>query len=231
MTILTVTEGVAAVIGIDVPTVLYSSTDREHVELQHIANEMAERIWKAHDWELLKTLATLSGDGSVTTFALESDFGRFIKDVNLWSSRIQTPLTQIISSDSWLELDIRSFQFVIGVWTKIGGQIGIKPAMTATETAKFYYISDLIIDPATGANKTAFTLDTDVFRLDERLLKLGMIWQWRANKGLPYAEDLENYETLLGQLIKEDKGVTILHVGKARALRGVRISYPQAIVP
>ena len=231
MSILTVTEGVAAVIGIDVPTVLFSSTEREHVELQHLANEMAERIWKAHDWELLKTLETLSGDGAAETFALPSDFGRMIKKANIWSSRINTPLTHIISADSWLELDIRSFQFVIGVWTKIGGQIGIKPAMTATETAKYYYISDLIVDPVSGANKQTFTIDTDAFRLNERLLKLGMIWQWRANKGLPYAEDLENYETAKGELISEDKGATMLHVGKARTRRGVRISYPQAIVP
>ena len=58
-----------------------------------------------------------------------------------------------------------------------------------------------------------------------------MIWQWRANKGLPYAEDLENYQTALGEQIGEDKGATILHVGKARTLRGVRIAYPQTIVP
>ena len=229
MTILTVTEGVAAVIGIDVPTVLFSSTDREHVELQHLANEMALRIWKTHDWELLRTLATITGDASTTEWPLESDFGRMVKDANLWSSRIQTPLTHIVSADSWLELDIRSFQYVIGVWTKIGGQIGIKPAMTATETAKYYYISDLIIDPVSGSNKQTFTLDDDAFRLNERVLKLGMIWQWRANKGLPYAEDLENYETALGEMISEDKGATILHVGRTRTRRGVRISYPQAI--
>jgi hypothetical protein len=231
MTILTVTEGVAAVIGIDVPTVLFSSTEREHVELQHLANEMADRVWKAHDWEVLKTLETLTGDGSAETFSLPSDYGRQIKDAELWSSRIQTPLTHIVSADRWLELDVRSYQFVIGVWTKIGGEIAIKPAMTATETAKYYYISNLIISPASGSDKTAFTIDNDSFRLNERVLKLGMIWQWRANKGLPYGEDLSNYETALGEMISEDKGARMISVGKQRFRRGVRLSYPQAIVP
>ncbi len=230
MTILTTVEGVAAVIGIDVPTGVFSSTDREHVELQHLANEMAERIWKAHDWELLKTLETLTGDGSATTFSLPSDYGRQIKDAELWSSRIQTPLTHIVSADRWLELDVRSYQFVIGVWTKIGGQIGIKPAMTATETAKYYYISNLIVSPASGSDKTAFTLDADSFRLNERVLKLGMIWQWRANKGLPYGEDMATYETALGEMISEDKGARMIHVGRPRMRRGIRLSYPQAIV-
>ena len=35
--------------------------------------------------------------------------------------------------------------------------------------------------------------DGDSFVLDERLLKLGMIWQWKANKGSPYAEDMATY--------------------------------------
>lgn len=230
MTILSVTKEVAAVISIDIPTVLYSSTDRELVELQHLANEMAERIWQAHDWALLVTLETLTGDGAAEAFDLPTDYGRQIKDAEVWSSRIQTPLTHILSWDRWLELDIRSYQFVIGVWTKFGGKINIKPAMTATETAQYYYISNLIISPASGADKTAFTLDTDSFRLGERVLRLGMIWQWRANKGLPYVEDMANYETALGRAITEDKGARIISVGRQRSRRGIRLSYPQAII-
>ena len=33
--------------------------------------------------------------------------------------------------------------------------------------------------------------------IDERLLKLGMIWQWKANKGSPYAEDMGTYSDAL----------------------------------
>ena len=35
--------------------------------------------------------------------------------------------------------------------------------------------------------------DGDTFRLDERLLKLGMICHWKTNKGSPYAEDMGTY--------------------------------------
>jgi len=230
MTVLAAIQGAAAVIGIEVPTAVYSEVDREMVELQHLCNEMATRIYKEHDWELLKTLETITGDGSTLTWSLPSDYGRQVKDMNLWSSRIETPLTHIVSTDKWLELDVQAYQYVIGVWQKIGGVISIKPATLSTETVKYYYISNLIVSPSgAGSDKVAFTDDTDTFRLDERLLKLGMIWQWRANKGLPYGEDMENYENALGQLINEDKGSRILVVGARRRIRGVNVSYPESI--
>ena len=41
MTLLSVCRAAAAVIGLDIPTSVAASTDREHVELMAVANEMA----------------------------------------------------------------------------------------------------------------------------------------------------------------------------------------------
>lgn len=229
MTVLSVIQEVCPVIALEVPSAVMSSTEREHVELKNLANEMAVRIGKRHDWELLKTLQTMNGDGATTAFSLPSDYMRMVKDAKVWSSRIQTPLTHITSVDKWLELDIQSTQYVIGVWTKYGGQIHIKPAMTATETAKFFYLSNLLVAPNSGSNKVAFTTDNDSFRLPERLLKLGMIWQWRANKGLPYAEDMATFEDALAEEVGNDKGARQIRVGRAKVPRDVSIAYPQEI--
>lgn len=56
--------------------------------------------------------------------------------------------------------------------------------------------------------KEEFTSDDDVFRLDERVLKLGMIWPWKANKGQAYAEDMVTYEDALAVASGNDKGST-----------------------
>lgn len=231
MTILATLQDVALVIGLERPNGVFSSTEREHYELVAVTKTVADRIMKAHDWELLKTLQTETGDDATTAFDLPSDYERMPKKQRLWSSRIETPLEHVTDHDRWLELQVRSIDYVIGVWTKLGGQIHIMPAMTSTETAKYYYISNLIVAPETGSNAAEFSLDTDTFRLDDELLKLGVIWQWKANKGMPYEEDMENYETLLSRLIDEDKGPEILRLGQRRVPAGVSIAYPQAIVP
>lgn len=231
MTLLSVCQDVAKVIAIDVPSIVASSTERELVELLSVANMMAERISKGHEWQLLSRIATITGDGAAEDFDLPPDYDRMLVKSQLWSSSLETALTPITDLDRWLELDVQTFDFVINAWTIYGGQMHVKPALSTGVTAKYFYQSSLIVAQQSGGNKVSFTADTDEFRLSEELLKLGMIWQWRANKGLPYAEDMVNYEQLLARLVSRDKGSRMLRIGRARLPSDVTVAYPQAITP
>lgn len=232
MTVISSIQEAAPVIGMAVPATVYGSTDREHVEIGALAKEMAQRIaFDGHDWTRLKTLATITGDGTTTSFTLPADYRRMLKKARVWpSSAPLSPLTHYSDSDQWLGLQEQEVTLVTGAWTLIGASIHFLPALDNLETAKFYYVSSLIVDPVTGDNKTAFTIDTDSYLLDERVLKLGIIWQWKANKGLPYAEDMANYETALASRIGEDKGSNIIVVGRTRRLSPADVvSFPGTI--
>lgn len=231
MTILSVIQAVTPVIGLEVPTSVFSSTEREHIELAALANEMAGRIAASYDWQALSRIGTLTGDGTTQDFDLPSDYDRMVGSAEVWSSTLVTPLSRVDDVNEWLGLDIRSFDFVINAWIVYGSQIHIKPAMATAVTAQFFYQSNLIVTPATGANKTSFSIDTDAFRLDETLLKLGMIWQWKANKGLPYSEDMANFEERKARLIASDKGAKKITVGNRRMASGTTTAYPMAITP
>lgn len=61
------------------------------------------------------------------------------------------------------------------------------------QTAYFNYLDKNCVALASGGFGDIFLADGDSFRLDERILKLGMIWQWKANKGTAYAEDMGTY--------------------------------------
>jgi len=231
MTLLSVAREVAAKIGMEIPAVVASSTEREHIELLSVFNEMAQRIARGHDWQKLSTIATVTGDGSTEDFSLPTDYDRMLVKSQVWSSSLETPLSHISDLDKWLGFEVQSFDFVINAWTVYGDLFRIKPALAAGVTAKYFYQSNLIIAPDTGDNKALFTADTDTFRLDEQLLKLGVIWQWRENKGLPYAEDMANFEELKERLVARDKGSRILRVGRVRLPNDVTVAYPQAINP
>jgi hypothetical protein len=140
MTVLSAVQNACSVIGLTKPDALYSSTDREHYELQVLANTCGDHIAKDYEWQELKALATITGDGSDTTFALPSDYDRMLKDGKLWSSSYQTPLTHIISTDEWLDITVRDFTPIIGVWTLIANEINILPAPAAAATVKYYYM-------------------------------------------------------------------------------------------
>lgn len=231
MTILSAIQGVCKVVGLDVPTAVLASTTREHVELVALANEMADRIAQGHDWQALKSLATITGDGSNEDHSLPTDYARMLKKAQVWSSSLETPLSPIPDTDEWLGLDIQSFDFVVNAWTIYGDQIHIKPALASAVTAKYFYISNLIVTASGGSTKTTFTADDDTFRLSERLLTLGMIWQWKAHKGLAYSEDMETFEALKETLVSDDKGSRMVRLGKVRLPGDLTTSYPQSVTP
>lgn len=231
MTILTAIQRVCLKISLTQPSTVFSSQAREHLELQALANESASYIAKDFEWQALKALATLSGDGVLQAFPFPSDYDRMLKEAQLWSSRIISPLTHIVSTDRWLELDIRQFGFVSGVWTIFGDMVNIKPARATGEQVKFYYMSNLWAKDENGIAHAAFTQDSDRFRLSEDLLALCMIWKWKDAKKLPYAQEKDDYEDAKEKLITADKGSKILRVGRARMPRGTNIAYPTSIVP
>jgi hypothetical protein len=229
MSVLSVIQDAATVIAMDVPTLVYGSTQREHIEIGALANTMAKRICRGYDWELFKTQKDMAGNDVTTAFALPSDFQWMPKESQIWATSFAAPLSHIVDSNEWLGLNVTSTTFVPHSWILLGGQVNIKPALGTGVTASFYYQSNLIVAPASGSNKVAFTADDDTFRLDEELLKLGIIWQWKANKGAPYAEDMENFEDAKAQLMSTDKGPREIKVGRTTFARGVSVAYPQSL--
>ncbi len=231
MTVLSAIQNASAVIALNRPAVVFSSTEREHFELQVLANACASHIARDYEWQALKMLGHVAGNGSTRSFALPADYDRMLKEGELWSDRLQSPLAHIISTDGWLELDIRQAEPMTGAWTLINSEIAVRPAPMSGETLSFYYMSSRWARDRDGNVKEAFTVDDDAFRLSENLLTLCMIWKWRANKGLPYAQDQENYEDEKEKRIAADKGARVLRVGHARGTRSAQIAYPVSIVP
>lgn len=230
MTILTVFQEAATVIGMDVPTAVYASTEREHQELAVLANTMARRISRSYEWQELKQLATYTGDDTSVAFSLPSDFDGMPKKQSLWSPSILSPFTHVTDYDRWLEMITIQFSSLVNVWILIGNRILIRPAMAAGVTAQHYYRSNLIARPASGSDKYAFTSDSDSFVLDEELLRLGIVWQWKASKGHAYAEDMANYEDLLATQTDSNTGPKTIRIGPARIPAGTEMAFPGTVI-
>lgn len=96
--------------------------------------------------------------------------------------------------------------------------------------ATFAYLNKNCIALASGGFGDSFMNDGDTFALDERLLKLGMIWQWKAYKGSPYAEDMANYADALAVAQGADKPAPII-IGRTVVSASARVAYPYPIDP
>jgi hypothetical protein len=97
----------------------------------------------------------------------------------------------------------------------IGGKIFTWPGFDGTQ--RLVYLDKNCITLAGGGVGDQFMADGDSFRLDERVLKLGMIWQWKAQKGSPYAEDLGTYGDALTMAMGHDSPGPII-IGRGRPI-------------
>ena len=147
MSILDVIKEVCPVIGLKVPDAVFSSTEREHVELKALANKMAKRIAfdSGHDWTELKQIAALAGDGLKQAFDLPPDYKRMLKKARLWpSDQPFAPMVHYPDTDEWLAMNITHFSTVTGHWTMMGEKLLVLPIQPAGTTVNFAYISNNI---------------------------------------------------------------------------------------
>jgi hypothetical protein len=233
MTVQSVVKEVCAVVGVRPPAgsiFVLPSQDRTAWEMVNLANEMAQRIaYNTRDWQKFRSLASLSGDGVTTAFDLPTDWHRMLLTSSIYSTAQPTmPLTFIDDPDEWLTKEMNGFIDPAGSWTIYGDQIHFRPVPPSGVLLKFWYMHKYCITLGSGVGggpSDVFLSDTDVYRLPERLLKLGMIWQWKANKGGTYAEDIANYEDALSTIAGSDKPSPII-IGRQNMSAAVNRSYP-----
>lgn len=203
MPILTVCQSLSAIIGIERPSAVMASQDREHFELGQLANEVGKQIAEVYTWQGLKRLATITGDGSTKAFDLPADFGWIPSGQNMATTEGVTPYVR--DHDEWLRMELSATASVDNRWTVLGDEILFGTPPTLNAEYKFYYQSKHWARNSVGDLQESFTADEDSFRLDEQLLKLGMLWKWRGYKGLPYAEQLADFGEELRRRVFYDR--------------------------
>ncbi len=212
MTVLSAARRVAVVVGLDLPDRMFGATDRTAVELGYLAQAAAESVANDYDWRALARPFFITGDGKKTRHALPADFGRFRMAADLLIGSTGLKMNRSGSPETIVAAETRSLSPVSGTWGLEGRNIVTIPALPIGEKLTGVYQSGWFVTGADGTAKPNFTADSDNFALPDRLLALAMIWQWKANKGLPYGQDFENYEQEKGQEIgrEGDRGVITL---------------------
>jgi hypothetical protein len=215
MSLLSVVKDVCVQTGVAMPGSVFSgiSGNRTMQEMLALANEMAQRIaTDTRDWTRMKALHSFVGDGITTAWDLPNNYRRLLLTTNVWSSvTTHAPLRFFPDADMWVRRRKDNRTDGSGEWTLIGGQMHIFPVLPPGAVASFVYLSKHCVALAgAGGYSDTFLSDGDTFVLDERLLKLGMTWQWKANKGSPYAEDMGTYSDALTTALGSDSPAPIL---------------------
>lgn len=219
------------------PSTIFSTQNQTELELADLVTEVGTDIMKSHDWQALTKIATIPGDGVTTAFSLPDDYqrmcqGQDVHDSTSWFWNY-TPVKDI---NEWLYLQSGGWAALNpGWWILLENQFQFYPAPSGE--AKYGYISKNFARsaPASGTGaitpKSSFTADDDTFVLDEDLLTLGIIWRYREQKGMGYAEDMANYETALSQAQARDKGARVIRRNSRVRSGNIGLGWPWTLGP
>lgn len=216
------------------PSTVFSSQDEICVEIASLSNEAAADIMKGHDWRALSVVYTITSNGVDGNYPFPDDYDRMVvasvqqnPDNYIWGYWFCPTL------DDWINIRNNDFNAFPGAWIILDGQFQYFPVPTAGQMAMFPYVSGnyaLAADETT--TKPAFTTDGDMFRIlgtgtaqlsaADRILKLSLIWRWKALKRMDYQEDMRNYEIALSQAQARDVGARVIRKGSPYYQSGIR---------
>lgn len=196
------------------PAAVIAATDPQIRQLLAFVQAEGRFLMEDYDWSFLRVLYTFSTSNGTSTYAVPSDFDRYIPDT-FWNRTQDKQLfgPETAQADRYRQESI-SGQVSTRQWFRhIGSNIQIFPTPTATETIVYEYISNKWARSSGGTAQTEFLVDTDLSYFDPYLLISGLKLRWRAAKGLDaqaaFAEYDRKYSTAKG---KDNSGETLLLV-------------------
>lgn len=229
MTVLSVAQDVALAVGIAKPEGLFAAGSRTAQELRACMRDAAERIIQDRDWLALSRTLQITGSGGATVFPLPADFDRFRLGAEMYSHATGLALSRLSSPQMAVSALASPMAPAFARWRVHGRNIIIEPApaevLSAVYQSRFYAVG------ADGTEKEAFTADDDGFALPERLLRLAMVWLWKAQKGLPYGQDYDSFEIAASEAFGREGDRTPLALGPVRTITGVIAPFYGTITP
>jgi hypothetical protein len=205
MSLLSLVQDACALVGLDVPMAVASSTDPTYTQFMYLAQFEGDELSRRYKWREQKVAADFTGDGITTTWALPEDFDRFTTEQRRESS-ILLGLDGPVSDDEFLDAQVRGFNPTIPYYRLFNGNIETTPAVADGQQVRFEYISSYWITDNMGVAKARFTADSDLSLLPDRLVTLGLVWRWKRAKGLDYAEEFRTYQMEKLQQARVDGG-------------------------
>lgn len=204
-------------IGILSPNAAVSATDQQIIQLVALAEEEGQELATRYPWEALQvetTFTTVAAQVQTSLAAITSGFDYIINDT-IWNRTLRRPVYGPKSQQDWQEAKAEQINGPFNSFRIIADAINFYPNPVAGQTCAFEYQSRAWVNAAAGGTSDTWTSDTDTPKLDGQLLVMGVIWRWKAAKGLDYAEDYAKYERRVTDAMARDGGKAKLDMGGA----------------
>jgi hypothetical protein len=197
-----------------VTTTIVTNTGEAQVQLLQIANQEGRALARAHTWQRLTT------ETSFTTVATEQQTGHtlptdlgWIIDETLFNRTTTEAVYGPLSSRMWQEQKAYGTSLTWSQYRLRGNSFYFLPAPSASQSVYYEYVSNKWCETSGGSALEKWAADTDVGKLDEYVMTLGVVWRWNKSKGLAYEQEYNDYMEERQKLIARDGTRRTLSVG------------------
>lgn len=195
-------------IGILAPNAAVTSSDQQIIQLVALAEEEGQELETRYQWQGIQTEATFNTVASELQGALSTIAPGFAYIVNdtFWNRTLRRPLYGPTSEQDWQQKKAIQLNGPFNAFRIKGGSIYFYPVPVAGQTCAFEFMSKNWIATSAGGTSEIWTNDADTPLIDDKIVILGLIWRWKAAKGLDYAEDFAKYERRVMDAMARDAG-------------------------
>lgn len=205
-------------LGLNAPAAVVTSSDPQYLQFLELLNEEGQELsarfpWQSITNEVSFTTVATESQGSMSTLA--PNYNYIINDT-IWNRTLRRPVFGPKAAQTWQQQ--KAFA-INGPWSNYriyGDALHMFPVPTAGQSCYFEYVSKNWITLSAGGTASEFANDADTPLLDDECLLLGLLWRWKAMKGLDYGEDFNKYEKRVLDAYNRDAGRDWLNLSNTR---------------
>lgn len=204
MTLLSICQDASIDLSLPVPDSVIAEDDPAVRLMLRCAQQEGKSLAGRYPWQALTSEHTFTTVATAAqTDSIPTDFDRLI---------VETMFNRDQNRRVWGPLDASEWQaYQATLVTRVdpafrirGDTILISPTPAAGETVAYEYISKNWCESSGGTGQSAWAADTDVAKLNEAAMTLGVVWRWLKAKGFDFAAQERDYERIVGDLILRD---------------------------
>lgn len=212
MTILTAIQEAAVMVSLPEPSQIVGSTQETDRLLLSLARREVKELARRADWSKLRREHTFTTTATeLQASGLPSNFDRMITET-FWNRTTDWQAYGPLTPQEWQAYKAQALAASVRLmWQRRSDGLYLYPTPAAGDVCYYEYVINTPILAVDGTTyRTDIAADTDSFLLEEELLTLGVIWRFRKQKGLSYAEELKDYELRVSSAIMADQGARTL---------------------
>ena len=216
-TILQICQSAVVAKGITGPTGLFANDDYGN-QLRALADTTARDIAMRGHWQNLITeyvFAATAVEAQLNLTATVPGYRAIINDT-MWNRTAKERMNGPLSSQAWQRLKALTATPVPYYYRIRGDVLLFSSTAAAGQTIAFEYYDSRAVSNAAG---TLFyenwQSDSDIFRMGDEMMVLGVRWRYLQAKGLEYGEEFRLYEDMISNRLGADTPSPILGLGGA----------------